>query len=761
MLIRRALALFALVGFLSACNLRRPEVTLTLAPIDTSTPDATDVEELPRETKEATTSPTPTPTVTLTLSPTDTPSVTGTVTPTDAPSPTKTDTPTETETPSATATPTATDTLTATYTQTPASTDISSATDTAEPPPTFTLTATDAPTPTSTLTATATLTAIETDRPTPTRIVFETATPTNTPPVSLPQLVESATSTATSTEGPESPVPAISTFTPLPTLNQTEVAKLLATPLPRPTLPPTWTAAPTLPPTGTIVASPESTAPVDASVSIIGPVILSSPIVATPLSQLDARTSTPTPSATPFQPTVAVRSDLLQPAIEPPISQPTAFAITGASAFQYDVGLGQVFTFGDIRLDGGVRLFLQNPVDPGSFLRTDYKGMLRYKPIGVGQEGEMSYSPFHFGFSGGISSIDQNKNRIVELDWSADGTRFSFRIDPPPGTNNASAGVWFWQPATNLETDPTYPIIRDCVREDYLPCDLVSRSGPWHWQTIAVQWSPRRGDNSVLLTLRLTDEGRNGLSIAQAVRDPFYANAQQPVVRYDYGAWNPDGQSITVSGRRPDGRVIIGLVNRNLQGEQLILDGSARGLWLRDAVRRPNGQYLALGRPGGPGGGPVALYDQYGDQLSDFIGGAAPEDIRWFPDRSAVVVAVQGQQYTVDAESGIVSNYSGLVRNPQFGRETAGDSLIPQAVVIGSEYVPGEQLRVINEGLNIRQEPSTSSGIVGRLRSGDYVAIFAGPYENEGYRWWRVQTANGNFGWIAGAINGAPTLRRP
>ena len=741
MLIRQALALLTLIGLLSACNLRRPEVTLTLALIDTRTPDATDVKELPTDTKVATMSPTPASTGTPRLSATIAPSMTATDTPTA----------TYTDTPSATST----NTSTATDTDKPPATDSPAPTDTDLPIATATLrpTSTDTPLPTDTPT--------ETVQPTPTRIVFETATPTDTPPVSLPQVVESATSTATSTEGPESLILAVSTLTPLPTLNQTEVAKLLATPLPRPTLPPTWTAVPTLPPTKTIVASPESTAPVDVSASTIGPVIVSDPIVMTPRTQLGAPTSTPSPTATPFQPTVAVRSDLLTPAVQSPISQPTTFDISGASAYQYDVGLGQIFTFENIQLQGGVRLFLQNPVDPSSFLRTDYKGMLRYKPIGVGQEGEMSYSPFHYGFSGGIGSIDQNKNRIVELDWSADGTRFSFRIDPPPGTNNASAGVWFWQPATNLETDPTYPIIRDCVREGYVPCDLVNRSGPWHWQTIGVQWSPIRGDNTVLLTLYLPEEGRNALAIAEAKRDPKYADNAPPFVRYDYGTWNPDGQSITVSGRRPDGRMIIGVVNRNLQSEQLILDGSARGLWLRDAVLHPNGQYVALGRPGGPGSGPVALYDQYGDQLSDFIGGAAPEDVRWFPDRSAVVVTAQGQQYTVYADSGIIANYTSLTSNPQFSAEAFAVAPVPDAVIVGSEYSPGEQLRVTVPYLNIRQEPATSSGIVDALVTGDFVAIFAGPHENEGFRWWRVQTANGAFGWIAGAINGVQTLRRP
>ncbi len=404
---------------------------------------------------------------------------------------------------------------------------------------------------------------------------------------------------------------------------------------------------------------------------------------------------------------------------------------------------------------------MQNPVDASSFLRTDQNGILRYKPIGVGQEGVMTYSPYFDGFASGIYSIDQNKNRIVELDWSTDGRQFSFRIDPPLGTDSANAGVWFWQPATNLESDPTYTIMRDCIASGYTPCDMVYPSSARYWKTIGVQWSPISGDNTLLLTIQLPEEGRNALAIAQAARDPKYADNAPPFVRYDYGTWDPNGQSISVSGRRHDRRVIIGAVNRNLSGERVILDGSARGLWLRDAVRRPNGQYVALGRPGAPGSGPVALYDGSGNQISDFIGAAPPEDVRWFPDRSAVLVSVQGQQYTVDVASGNISNYSDLTSNPQFSAGTSAVAPIPAGVVVGSQFSPGEQLRVLVPNLNIRQEPSTSSGVLGELLSGDYVAIFAGPYENEDYRWWRIQTANNIFGWIAGTINGAPTIQRP
>ena len=290
---------------------------------------------------------------------------------------------------------------------------------------------------------------------------------------------------------------------------------------------------------------------------------------------------------------------------------------------------------------------------------------------------------------------------------------------------------------------------------------MVYPSSARYWKTIGVQWSPINGNNTILLTIQLPEEGRNALAIAHAVRDPKYADNAPPFVRYDYGLWDPNGQSITVSGRRPDGRVIIGVVNRDLTGERLILDGSARGLWLRDTVRHPNGQYVALGRPGGPGSGPVALYDGSGNQISDFVGAAPPEDVRWFPDRSAVLVSVQGQQYTIDVESGNISNYTDLTSNPQFSAGAFAVAPVPEGVIVNSGFSPGEQLRVGVPYLNIHQQPTSSSAVLGGLVSGDYVAIFAGPYENEGYRWWRIQTANSIFGWIAGTINGAPTIQRP
>ena len=428
----------------------------------------------------------------------------------------------------------------------------------------------------------------------------------------------------------------------------------------------------------------------------------------------------------------------------------------GASAYQYDVSSGQPFNYQGLTFQGGVALFSPNPAAPDSYLRTDMAGMLWYRPIGAASEVAMSYSPFHEGF--GVASSEQNKNRVVEIDWSADGAQFTFRIDTPPGQDTVNAGVWFWQPARETPTDPTYAVIRDCVTDGYLTCSLVRRSNAQFWKTIDVAWSPIRGSSDMLLTLELPAENRQALALVQARRDANYAQNAPEFFRYDYGHWHSDGSGIVVSGRRADGRVIIGEVNSDLRGERLIFDASAVGLWLQDAVRRSNGQIVALGRPGGPqDNAPLSLYNSAGARLSGPIGAAAPDSVSWFADRSAVVLTVHGRQYTVNVDGGLITDSTALTRNPSFGAVNSGTAAIPDAVIQNSEYYPGQQLRALRN-LNLRQGPSTAQAIIGGLFVGDYVAIIAGPYDNEGYRWWRVQTAGNALGWLAGTIGGRATI---
>ena len=348
------------------------------------------------------------------------------------------------------------------------------------------------------------------------------------------------------------------------------------------------------------------------------------------------------------------------------VFQTTGFNTIGAAAYQYGVNPGQVFSYEGLQFGGGVALFAPNPASADSFLRTDQAGLLFYRAIGAAGEAQMAYSPFFDGFHAASSLA--NKNRVVEIDWAADGRQFTFRIDPPAGQDNAGAGVWLWQPELVLPTDPTYPVIRDCPAGEYISCVFVRPSNAQFWKTVNVQWSPVAGRNDILLTVELTAENRQALALVQPARDAKYAENAPTFFRYDYGYWNPDGNGIVVSGRRPDGRVIIGQVNNRFGGEQVLYDASASGLWMQDAVRRPNGQILALGRPSGTNdSGAVALYNQFGQPLSGPIGFAAPDDVQWYPDRSAVVVTVGERQYTAHVDSGIIVDSTDLTRNPRFG----------------------------------------------------------------------------------------------
>ena len=318
------------------------------------------------------------------------------------------------------------------------------------------------------------------------------------------------------------------------------------------------------------------------------------------------------------------------------------------------------------QVDVDAVLFAPNPVSAHSYLRTNQAGLLFYRTLDSSAENQMTYSPFFQGFYPTNSLA--NKNLVVEIDWSADGRQFTFRIDPPAGQDNANAGVWLWQPELASPTDPTYPLIRDCAASGYVSCQLVRPSNAQLWKTVDVQWSPVAGKNDILLTVELPAESRQALTLVQPVRDAKYAENAPTFVRYDYGYWNPDGDGIVVSGRRPDGRVIIGQVNNQFGGEQVLYDASAAGLWMQDAVRRPNGQIVALGRPGGPrDNAAIALYNQLGQAISSPIGFAAPDAVQWYPDRSAVVVTVGDRQYTALVDSGSIVDSADLTRNPRFG----------------------------------------------------------------------------------------------
>lgn len=428
------------------------------------------------------------------------------------------------------------------------------------------------------------------------------------------------------------------------------------------------------------------------------------------------------------------------------------FTTTTAYTYTFNVGPGQ-FIFNGSPIARDVVLFAANPIYPNSYAQTDRNGGLFFATP-FGDEGTFTFAPFFEGFI--VGSAAENKNRVVEIAWSPNGLYLAYLIDPPPGTDNVNAGVWFWQPGGDLPTDPTYALLRDCPYDGHRACEIVSGRPASHWRSLKMEWSP--DSRQLLVTLDLPDEGRRGIAVVDAVRSAEYANTAPTIWRYDSGYWTADGR-IVVSGRRPsDGRVIIGIINRDGSGEQVLLDGTSLGLWLQDAVITSNGRVYAFGNPGGPGA-PVSLYDGNGTALTGPIGDSAPIKIEWFSGRNgATLMTASGRQFQVLVNgtvrelfpSGNITLSSGPVGAPP----------VPDGVVVGAAFAPGQQVTFSGDtARNLRAEPTLNGAIIGFVGPGEYVAILAGPYDSDGFRWWRVLNARNQIGWLADIASGGSLLQ--
>lgn len=844
-----------LLGMLvSACNLGVPQVTPTVAPSNTPTPEETRIALeptrtpilLPTSTPTATLQPTETPPPTATLTPSTTPSQTATATGTLPPSetPTNTATATHTATSTATATETATPTATATETpsntptlthtptntptgtQTPSATPSDTPTSTPTHTPTFTLTPTPTNTPTSTpsptetlppsptpiplptetatATATATATPTETATPTTTATPSETPTGTSTPsetpqpsPTPVPPSPVPPTETATVTITPSETPTATITFTPLPSLTptltatpsitptsttdpaiaatravqlaQTEAARLpSATPTPtvdimaitmtaiaidifntQTALPPTWTPLPEPSATSTLAPTLDVTPTfITATPGDLGIIIPSATpeivFTSTPELQPVGTVIAAPPTPTPFTPTPLPPDFPLPPIVPPPPPSFGGIFSTGsASAF--------IFNGANINFDGldrgGALLFAPNPVFPSSYARTDGAGNLNIEaPDGSVGRLDPIADPF-------LGPAERNKNNVSALAWSPDGRKLAYLINPEGADDKGNSGIWYWDDNLN----DSYPLLRDCVDGRYQQvCNQVSNPMPFR-STIRMSWSP--DSNRILVTQRLTEEGRNAITIVNAVPNKQAYVTAPPIARYDSAEWL-DNNTLLVSGRRPrDGRVIIARISAflpsdaNTIGEEILFDASAAGLWAQDA-RLINGTLYFLGRPGGPDG-PLQLYRVINGQaqaLGGFIGAAYPERVEWAPSRVEVVLRVQGGDIAVNLNgqaTQIIPPPSVQIQ-PGSAPSGSGGASIPAGIVEGSRYAPGQQVQYLGAGpRNLRLAPNTASGIVDVINSFEFVAILAGPYEGEGYIWWRISNTRGVQGWMA------------
>lgn len=718
-----------LVMMIAACSAGPPQVTPTVAP--TNTPDLT------RIAASATHTPTfvaqlvftSTPTATNTLTPS--PTVTSTLTP----SPTATDTVTPSITPTGTLTPSHTPSLTPTPTNT------------ATPTATFTLTPSPMPTftaiPTATATATVTpLILVDTDTPTFTPTFTATFTP-------IPSITPSETPTPTQT------FTATPSATNTPNFAATSNAEILQTraaasdtPVPA-----TFTPVREASPTNTLVVATQDVTPTFATVepdTVITPpdIVIEFPtsdVQPSPEFDENAVPATATFSSftpTPFPiaqipPTVAVTA---RPNI---VVNAPVFSNSSTSAISFNVGAGN-FIFNGEALSGDVRLFAVNPFDPSSYARTDSTGYLIFRPIGGG-EGTVSTSPFYAGFT--TDSAENNKNFVSELSWSPNGQRLAFVVQPPSGTDNINAGVWFWDAGSNN----SYVLIHDCPNDGFNSCEL-SNHPVSHWQSMNVEWSPNSAQ--VIITAWLPDEGRQGIFISQMHFDSRRPEAPH-FERWENGHWL-NNQQILVSGIAPDGRSLIAIYNMVLGGvEDVLFDASANGLYIFDAVQRSNGQIVALGREGGRGGA-LRLYridNGAATPLSGTIGDSHPQRVQWSLGFGQVVLTINGGQYIVNTSNGTISqaNVTGSVAVG--GGITEEGQLLgppPSGVVINSRYSAGQQVQYIGEiPRNMRVQPNTFAAWVDVINPNEFVTVLAGPYEANGYEWWEVSNARNNRAWTS------------
>jgi Bacterial SH3 domain len=735
---RRLLITTLAILLLSACNLGVPEVTPTVAPSRTpsNTPESPFT-----TTPTITPSDTPNPTLIAQLLATNTPTLT--LTATETPTSTETDTPTSTTTPTATNTPTPTETTTATASIT--------VTNTATPTATVTPTATSTPTSTSTLTRTPTLTATSLPTvtplppptftripsPTPLPVIQPTNTPTLTPTIPTATIPPTLTPLPTLTNTPPR-----ATFT--RTLSPTEIAEALGT------FAPTFTPNPTGTPTRTLAPPTLDVTPTFITAEANTPPANVPPLLAT---------------TTPAAPPVSDTPETIVPTLSAPQSTPFVPTLIPINIERRVFGLSTTGTVarGGFGLLNNVTLFERNPINTAQYAVTDTSGILYF----TGVDGQNAIRPDMSPFSRFIPlSRDENNVFVADIAWSPDGQYLAFLVD---GDKVADDGIWFFQPGA---FDPIQLLV-DCHQPGHPGCLIVtSPNGPELWESLSLDWSPR--SDAILVRTQLPTENRVGLTIVPISRDVHIRDARPPVMRYEYGSWENNGNRILVSGSTPDGNVYIGWVNRDGSFSEIVFQArDAAGLWVQNAVQRADGSIFTLGAPyseGGPGG-TMRIYNQFGQALTGTIGSGPPQRVEWSPDHSAALVIVSGRVYLATI-TGSVTDITDEVAGAQAINWVNGDLPVadsPQTsssgfTPIGEEPSPGTtitQMRVISaDCLNLRTEPNTNAPIISCLAPGEVVTLLSNtPVNAENIVWWQVQSATaGISGWIAGEIDGIVTL---
>jgi hypothetical protein len=312
-----------------------------------------------------------------------------------------------------------------------------------------------------------------------------------------------------------------------------------------------------------------------------------------------------------------------------------------------------------VQMPGGTTTITRSPLNPNHVALVDARGLLfLYTDFAGGQGGRIQGSPFS---EPEPQTAETNQARVVQTVYAPNARYVAFMIDTDSdgsGDNDSSNdGIWVLpvDPQTGAPTGGAFILLRDCPPG----CTIVNRpDAPYQYRSLRFEWSPQ-GD-TLLVELDLPEEGRRGVALLNPALGEAQAQTRVPVLRYDYASWSTDGTRLVVSGRAPDGQVVIGTVNPD-GGNPALTAVSSLGLgWAQDAAQLANGQILFLG--GAAPSAPLRLYNASGTALTGDIGSAPPVRVRWSPDRRGVMVVTE--------ENGIREHYLVTVSNGAIARIT-------------------------------------------------------------------------------------------
>lgn len=402
-----------------------------------------------------------------------------------------------------------------------------------------------------------------------------------------------------------------------------------------------------------------------------------------------------------------------------------------------------------------------NPADPRRWARVDNFGLLRFVDIGNPDivEGTYTFSPFFDGFQ--ASSASENKYFVRDVEWSPDGRMLAFYIENNT-ISDLDQGLWFWQPAQELATDPSYQLLRPCPNfcsASGVPADYAG------WDVINFEWS---SDNSALLVTSDVNAlgGRRALTVRFAQRvDPPPATVAPTFLEYDYGHWSSNGQQIIVSGTGPDNTVLFGSIDRSGGNAIMTLASDIGMAWVQDAVQLSDNSLVMLGSSI-DATSPLQLIDQDGTTLTPPIGERAPDTVAWSPDKTAVRLHIGDTVYIATIDGTVYDITDQLAGSPNIdwvnGALPASFVPIPLPEPIASGEVEvevtedtsqdfvvavGDLLVVTGGVLDIYSEPVATSSVLGALVVGDELIITDGPLQSDEITWYRVQTLDFT-GWI-------------